>query len=144
MRYWASLPHTSIEQTRAHVAKVAALPPGEAAVFSVMYEGRYIGTAGVWQWPEIGYGIDPAFWGRGLAREAVSAVIGYMFGERPAIDAITARVDPRNVASIGLLKRLGFAQTGYGEKDFLYGEEWLDTAYFALRRPVVWGTTQGV
>ncbi|WP_338548113.1 GNAT family N-acetyltransferase [Roseovarius phycicola] len=48
---------------------------------------------------------------------------------------LTAECDPRNIASIALLKKLRFEQTGYAEKNFDYGGiEMCDTAYFELKR----------
>jgi ribosomal protein S18 acetylase RimI-like enzyme len=52
-----------------------------------------------------------------------------------AMDAITADVDPRNVASLRLLARLGFEETGRAARTCQVGDEWQDSVYLALRRP---------
>lgn len=83
---------------------------------------------------ELGYSLGRAHWGRGLAQEAVSAVIDYGFD---ALDLyrLEARVDPRNHASAVLLKRLGFAHEGcLRRRDELKGER-VDVDYFGLLRP---------
>ena len=52
------------------------------------------------------------------------------------INTLAAEVDTRNIASIALLKKLGFQHRENLEKNFLYGEnEWCDTAYYALAAP---------
>ncbi|MEG5263974.1 GNAT family N-acetyltransferase [Pseudomonas sp. JDS28PS106] len=56
---------------------------------------------------EIGYRLDTVCWGRGLATEAVRAVLGYGF-ETLAIDSIIAIVQPDNVASVKVLHKNGF------------------------------------
>jgi RimJ/RimL family protein N-acetyltransferase len=48
---------------------------------------------------------------------------------------LLADVDPRNVASLRVLDRLGFKETGRAERTFLLGDEWCDSVYLALQRP---------
>ena len=52
------------------------------------------------------------------------------------IERVTADVDPRNTASLALLHRLGFAETHRAARTWLVGEEWCDSVYLALPRPV--------
>jgi RimJ/RimL family protein N-acetyltransferase len=47
---------------------------------------------------------------------------------------VTADVDPANVASIRLLGRLGFEQTGAASRTWLVGGVWMDSLYFGLGR----------
>lgn len=56
---------------------------------------------------EIGYRLEPGFWGRGLATEAVDAVLAHGFGTL-SIDSIIAIVQPENVASVKVLHKTGF------------------------------------
>lgn len=48
---------------------------------------------------------------------------------------LTADADPRNEASVGLLKSLGFEETHRAERTFCINGEWSDSVYFALQRP---------
>jgi ribosomal-protein-alanine N-acetyltransferase len=45
---------------------------------------------------------------------------------------LRADVDPRNLRSIVLLKRLGFRETGSAKRTYQIGEEWTDSVYFEL------------
>lgn len=78
-------------------------------------EGSLIGVVGTHlRGPgaiEIGYWIGGAARGRGFATEAVSAIIGLLAGRFPA-RTIVAECRPGNVASWGLLHKLGFHDTG--------------------------------
>jgi ribosomal-protein-alanine N-acetyltransferase len=56
---------------------------------------------------EIGYGLAPEYRGRGLASEAVLALIAQVAA---SVRAVHARVAPGNVASIRLLRRCGFSR----------------------------------
>ena len=112
------------------------IDPARKFEFILDLDGHCIGKAGVWSVPEIGYILHPDHWGQGLAREAMEAILPHAFSAFQDEPYLTAEVDPRNTASIKLLKSLGFTCVNVIEKNFLYGEsEWCDTAYFQLQRP---------
>jgi RimJ/RimL family protein N-acetyltransferase len=56
---------------------------------------------------ELGYTVAPAHQGRGLATEAVGALIAYAF-DTLGVERIHATADERNAPSIRLMERLGF------------------------------------
>ena len=134
MRFWSTLPHTEIEQTREWLESMICDSPAERVDFVVEHEGREIGKAGCWRLPEIGFILHPDYWGRGYAREAMEAVIARIF-ERLPIPEITADVDPRNTPSLALLQRLGFEKTSTASRTWFIGGEWCDSIYLALPRP---------
>lgn len=133
MRYWSTLPHASVDETREWLEAMIA-PEEERFDFIVEHDGAAIGKAGFYRLPEIGYILHPDRWGQGLATEALTAVIEHAF-RRFELPAIKADIDPRNDASIGLLKRLGFVEAGRAARTWLIGEEWCDSVYFELKRP---------
>ena len=133
MAYWSTPPHDSKAQTAEWLTNMAAIQPCEGEDFIVELEGRVIGKAGFYRFPDIGYMFDPAVWGQGLAREAVGAVVERGFAVHN-LQRIQADVDPRNKASMKLLERLGFAETHRQARTWLVGEEWCDSVYFALTR----------
>ena len=133
MAYWSTPPHDSEAQTAEWLANMAAIQPCEGDDFIVELEGQVIGKAGFYRFPDIGYLFDPAVWGRGLAREAVGAVIARGFPVH-RLARVQADVDPRNTASMTLLERLGFTETHRQARTWLVGEEWCDSVYLALTR----------
>ncbi|MCJ2013233.1 GNAT family N-acetyltransferase [Methylobacterium sp. J-076] len=60
---------------------------------------------------EIGYWVGGAARGRGFAFEAVAALVGLLVRRFPA-RTLVAECRPANTASWGLLRKLGFADTG--------------------------------
>src|SRR5262249_3835810 len=60
---------------------------------------------------EVGYILAPLRWRQGLMTEAMTAFLRYCF---EALDThrIEALIEPENVASIGLARRLGFRREG--------------------------------
>jgi RimJ/RimL family protein N-acetyltransferase len=134
MLYWSTPPHATLEETRDWVASMIADSPEAREDFVVELDGRVIGKAGCYRLPEIGYILHPDVWGRGYAREAMTAVIAHIFATRD-VGKITADVDPRNEASIGLLLRLGFTETHRARGTWQVGDQLCDSVYFALSRP---------
>lgn len=133
MAYWSTPPHDSEEQTRDWLANMAAIEPALGEDFIVEHQGRVVGKAGFYRFPDLGYLFDPAVWGQGLAREAVGAVIARGFAVHH-LARVQADVDPRNKASIRLLERLGFTETHRQARTWLVGDDWCDSLYFALTR----------
>lgn len=133
MRYWSTPEHETLEQSRKWLAGMVAGAPGEDD-FLIEHQGRVIGKAGAWNLPEVGFLLHPDHWGKGLGFEAMTAVTGYLFDTHD-LPALTAEADPRNAASLGLLAKLGFVETGRAEKTLLWRDEWCDSVYLALRRP---------
>ncbi len=133
MRYWSSLPHRELAETRAWLADMMA-PDPRREDFVVEHEGRVVGKAGCYRLPEIGFILHPDCWGRGLGSEAMTAVTAAIF-ERHPIPALRADVDPRNTASIRLLEKIGFTVTGRAERTWKIGEEYCDSVYLTLSRP---------
>ena len=76
--------------------------------------GELIGRAGpqfhrLWSHdPEIGWALDPAWWGRGIATEAGAASLAWVFGDLGYARAVSITTAP-NVASLNVMRKLGFA-----------------------------------
>ena len=131
MRFWSSPPHATQDDTRAYVnATIAATAEGRGDDQVILFEGRVIGKAGLWDNQEIGFILARDHWGRGLAREAAGLVIAR--ARSRGVTTIVADVDPRNTASLGLLRRMGFVQTGQASATMKVGDEWVDSLYLAL------------
>lgn len=81
--------------------------------------GRWVGRVGPWSpegWPgtEVGWTLAPAFRGRGYAVEAASAAIDYAF-DRLGWREVIHTIDPANVASQNVARRLGAQRIGPGQ-----------------------------
>jgi RimJ/RimL family protein N-acetyltransferase len=130
MRFWSTLPHDSLAQTEEWIAAMVAADAALSDDFIVECEGRVIGKLGAWRLPEIGYLLSPSVWGRGYASEALAAFIAHR--RRSGGTELTADTDPRNEASIRLLRRHGFHETGRAARTWLIGGQWYDSIYWRL------------
>lgn len=135
MRYWSTLRHADREVTRAWLERMIARNAAGGEDFLIEFEGRVIGNVGAGRLPDFGFILHPDFWGRGFATEVSVAFIDHAF-RTTEISELTADVDPRNAASLRVLERLGFVETGREENTFLLGEEWCHSVYLALPRPL--------
>jgi [ribosomal protein S5]-alanine N-acetyltransferase len=111
MTYWSHAPHESLERTREWLDSMIGAPPDQSEDFVVTLDGRAIGKLGAWRLPEFGFILSPDHWRRGYATEAMAAFLGHVFARRD-VDHLIADVDPRNRASLALLKRHGFTENG--------------------------------
>lgn len=79
--------------------------------------GKVIGTFGVLGIDrrtgsaEIGYGLSPRYWGRGLFGEALDLVLRHLFVDQ-GLHRIWAKTQATNTPSITALKRAGFSEEG--------------------------------
>ena len=141
MAYWSSPPHETIEQTRDWLASMIAIQASEGEDFIVERDGRLIGKAGLWRFPEIGFILHPDSWGHGYAREALAFVLDRAFGIH-ALPKVEADVDPRNEPSLRLLSQLGFRETGRKERTWLVGDQWCDSVYLEFEADA-WNSRTG-
>jgi [ribosomal protein S5]-alanine N-acetyltransferase len=134
MRYWSRPEHETREESQGFVNFLCGCPDNGGDDWVLDLDGRAIGKAGSWAPPEVGFILHPDHWGHGYAFEAMSALVPLLFA-RHDVPALVAEVDPRNSASLALLARLGFRETGRAERTLRWRDEWCDSVYLALPRP---------
>ena len=134
MAYWSTLPHETPDVSKALLDGRLAHWNIAPLNFQIELEGALIGNAGNFHGTEIGYMLDEKHWRKGYMTEALSAIIPYLWRNTDH-PKLTADLDPKNAASVGLLTSLGFQETGRAKKTFHIGGVWSDSIYFALPRP---------
>jgi RimJ/RimL family protein N-acetyltransferase len=130
MRYWSTLPHERIEQTEEWISGMVEASPELSDDFLIEHDGQVIGKIGAWRLPDFGYLLAPSTWGRGYASEAMKAFLEHR--RRSGGRYLTADTDPRNEASIRLLQRHGFVETGRAASTWLIGGQWFDSIYWRI------------
>lgn len=151
--------HTNIRHTKRFIDRVIAGPYNGIQDFSVsLYDDSdsaidptstqsathvrgagaglvVIGYAGIRDENELGFIFNRNYWGKGYATEAVNAILTCFWGERANRRVVVkADVDPRNEASLHLLKKLGFVVVGVAKKTFHTHIGWCDSVYLEARR----------
>jgi ribosomal-protein-alanine N-acetyltransferase len=82
---------------------------------------------------EIGYALGREHWGQGYMNEALQALLAYAF-ETLDLHRIEADIDPRNIASIKTVERLGFKREGYLRERWQTNGEIQDAFFYGLLR----------
>lgn len=115
---WA--PHDDIDYTRRYLKQVQSLyREGEFHDFGIELKenGKFIGTCGFANLDmpnfkgEIGYVLNPAYWGRGIAAEAADAVMAMGF-EKMGLLRIEARYMVDNHSSRRVMEKCGMTFEG--------------------------------
>ncbi len=101
--------------------------------------GRLIGNVGIRlgkRQPEarqadLGYELDPRYWGKGYANEAARAVVNFGF-ETLQVHRIWAECLAENQASARVLEKLGMRLEGRLREDEYFKGRWWDTLIYAI------------
>ena len=115
-------PHESLEQSRAYLMLIEKkYKRYQYYDWGIEYQGKIIGTCGFTSFSvennsaEIGYVINSAYWGRGIAVEAVKRVIEFGFDEL-LLNRIEGRYMAANERSLSVMKKCGMTLEGIYRK----------------------------
>jgi [ribosomal protein S5]-alanine N-acetyltransferase len=81
----------------------------------------------------LGYYVDVSFAGQGLMSEGIHLAIDRAF-HTLKLHRVEANIQPDNIASIHLVKKLGFTKEGYSRRYLKINESWRDHERWALTR----------
>lgn len=127
------------------IADMQAKQPGGAAPGGPWYQfvmerradGAVVGDIGVGfdvpgeRQVELGYRILPAHQRNGYVREALTALIPWLI-DAHRVHRFVAVAAAENVASVKIIRALGFRQEGHFRESFPCDGRWVDDLYFAL------------
>ncbi|MCM3004294.1 GNAT family N-acetyltransferase [Priestia koreensis] len=120
LAYYGMEPLQSLHEAKAMIENFHAMVEKKQGMRLAIVEkesGETIGTCGFHNYAprhkraEIGYELAPSHWGKGLATEAVEALIDHLFSAHQ-LSRIGAVVFIENVASRTLLQKMGFQEEG--------------------------------
>jgi ribosomal-protein-alanine N-acetyltransferase len=106
-------------------------------VITFKNDNKLIGTICLWNIQpenyraEIGYELNPDFWGKGIMKEAIPKIIAYGF-ETMNLHSIEADLDPGNAQSVMLLEKNGFIKEGHFKESTFFNGKFSDRAVYSL------------
>jgi RimJ/RimL family protein N-acetyltransferase len=142
MRYWSSPPMQQVAEAEALLAHIHECFARQSLFqwgVVIDHDEKLIGTCTLSHLDaenrraEVGFALGREHWGFGYMHEALSALIGFAFGELK-LHRLEADVDPRNTRSIRLLERFGFQREGFLRERWLVAGGVQDTAFYGLLR----------
>jgi len=98
---------------------------------------KVIGTCGYLNYEkehnriEIGYDLNPTYWGQGIMQETLGKIIHFAFMSMD-INKIEAKVEPENKASVRLLGKLNFCQEGVLRQHEFEKGKYVDLVLFSI------------
>jgi RimJ/RimL family protein N-acetyltransferase len=141
MRYQSWEPQ-SLDDVHAFIAGLATSEPYAPGTWrqlaiTLRATGELIGDCGVHvpqhapEQAEFGMSLASAFHGHGYAAEAIQALLRLAF-DTLGKHRVFGSVDPRNAASVALMRRTGFRQEAHFVESLRFKGEWADDVVFAL------------
>ena len=132
MKYFGTRAHKDLRYTKEQYIEImlSRHKMRDAIPWTITLKGedKYIGHISATQFDklfkfvEIAYIVDPAYWGRGIATEAVARAVRFLV-EELKIHKIRASLFVNNMASRRVLDKVGFVQEGYLlDNAFIEGE----------------------
>jgi RimJ/RimL family protein N-acetyltransferase len=104
----------------------------------VLWEsGQLMGNCGVRkesaeaQIADMGYELDPNYWGKGYATEAATAVLNFGFAELK-VHRIGANAVAENTASLRVLEKIGMQYEGRLRENKWMKDRWWDTVLYGI------------
>ena len=97
---------------------------------------KLIGYIGYWRMKkehyraEIGYALHPAYWKKGIMKEAILAVLDYGF-KTMQLHSVEANINADNNASAGILEATGFIKEAHFKEDFFFDGIFRDTIIYS-------------
>ncbi|WP_268258060.1 GNAT family N-acetyltransferase [Bacillus niameyensis] len=80
---------------------------------------------------EMGYVVNPDYWGQGIATEAAQLLIKFGFQELE-LHRIFATCDPRNIGSAKVLEKVGMTKEGRLREHKLIRDGWRDSFLYSI------------
>ena len=142
LRFWSAPPYEDVAQARDFIRGVQQ--PAEDATslqwgFTLRGAAEVIGTVALVRIDrsngraEVGFLLGRPHQGRGLAAEAVSAVLAHAF-DSMGLRRVEADIDPDNTPSLRLVERLGFQREGLLRERWCVAGQVTDTVFLGLLR----------
>ncbi len=140
MEFMGQEPHQTVEETQKLIQRLHTFYEQHNSLFwgvTLKGEDTVIGTCALFSfnfdfhYAETGYDLHRDYWGKGIASEAMSAVLTYSFTEL-GLHRIEADVAPDNTRSKNLLLKLGFTFEGNLRQRYYFRGQYEDEYYFGL------------
>ncbi|MFD0977836.1 GNAT family N-acetyltransferase [Salinimicrobium gaetbulicola] len=140
MKHMDSKEHLSIAQSEEFIKENLNTYSLEKGIFWAITEknsGAFIGDFAFWRIDsknfraEIGYTLNPAYWGKGYMKEAMDAALAFGF-KKLNLHSFEANINPENMNSRKILERTGFKKEAYFRENYYYDGRFLDSEIYCL------------
>jgi ribosomal-protein-alanine N-acetyltransferase len=140
LRYLTIAPAKTLDDALSFIEKITGyIQRNETAFYGITTKetDKLIGTCTIWNLQpqnrraEVGYALHPDYWGKGLAPEALAALIDFGFNVMK-LHSLEAHVAPENTASIRVLEKTGFVKEAHFRENHFHEGKFFDSAVYSL------------
>ena len=134
---WESRTESDVRAFVQHFIDWQNEQPRQKFQLAIERDGRLIGNCGIrvvdpqHREAEIGYELDPNFWGNGYATEAAQAMLDFGFRVLK-LHRVSSWCIAENVASAHVLKKLGLKCEGRVREQRWFKNRWWDALLFGI------------
>jgi len=127
----------TLEDTLAFIGRARAMELEDSGLSrGIVDDGRLVGVVGITvdeanRSAEIGYWLDEASCGKGIAAAAVATIVDFGF-DRWQLMRVEIRADVENRPSCAVAERLGFLFEGVMRQAYRVGERYSDDALYSM------------
>lgn len=126
-------------QKRVAVRATRTAITGPESILSLVIEhdGALVGDVVLWPTEptlsraEVGWAVAPSAQGRGIATEAVGALLDVAF-DIYGMHRVVAHMHPANIASHRVAERVGMVREGHLRQNVRIAEEWVDSVVYGM------------
>lgn len=142
MQFWSSDPLPDAAAAHALLDEIEEARVGGTLFqwgIALNEDDRVVGTTTLASWDrvhrraELGFALRRDCWGRGFGTEAVGRIVRFGFHDLD-LHRLEADADPRNEASLRILKKIGFQEEGFLRQRYLLAGEPQDAVFLGLLR----------
>jgi len=142
MKYWSYLPFAHTKQAQKMIEDSIQNWNNGTAISLGIYckdSPKLIGTINLFNFheqskrAEIGYILDPTYWGIGIMTEALRAIYEYVY-KTLKLNRLEADIDPKNKKSAILLKNMGFKKEGCLKERWIINGHVTDSEIYGLTK----------
>lgn len=140
LKYMDTITPETLEDTENKIAEIEELFKSKKGIAWVIVEkksNKLIGDFSFWRLDrlhnrgEIGYVLNPEFWGMGYMTETMNALIDFAF-TKLKLHSIEANVNPENENSKRLLVSFGFKLEAHFRENYFFEGKYLDSLIYSL------------
>ncbi len=140
MKYMDSNKHQNIEQSEKFINENFEIYKKREGIFWAITEKEseeFIGDFAFWKIDkknhrgEIGYSLNPLYWGQGYMQEAMRKLLDFGFNKLN-LHSVEANINPENKSSKNALLKMGFKKEAYFRENYFFDGKYLDSEVYCL------------
>lgn len=140
MKFMDSERHKTLEYSKNFISENLSMYTQKRGMFWALIDKssrKFIGDFAFWKIDnknsraEIGYTLNPEFWGKGIMKEAMIEIINFGF-DHLKLHSLEANINPDNDNSRGILEKMGFQKEAYFRENYFYNGDFLDSEIYSL------------